>query len=182
MGKTKNEVRLYNQQYYQKNKEKIKARRQNKPAKPSILQFINEYEKNFICKDLSDTKLIYMRTDGMLVSQFRDKMIVIFQDYIKSNEWRRLRLEVIKRANGKCVDCGEDIESRGIVHHEYYDDWGKGNYEEIMSCVYLCESCHTKRHHKMDPQLVPFFAKRINHEIDCYSSMANRDQMFSFNI
>lgn len=148
-----------------------------KTKRPRILQFVNEYEKNFILKDKNDNKLIHMRVDGMLVSEVRNIMIQTFKEYMKSEEWNRLRLEVIKKSDGKCVDCKDEIDSGGIVHHEHYDDWGKGNYEEILSCVYVCKKCHVKRHAKTDSQIVPFFAKLVNSQNDCYLSWANNKEL-----
>ena len=113
-----------------------KNKRKNK--RPSILQFVNEYEQNFILKDKHDSKLIYMRANGMLVSKVRNMMIDAFKEYIKSAEWKRLRLEVIKKTDGKCANCGKAVDSGGVVHHEYYDDWGKVIMKKLIAaCMYV---------------------------------------------
>ena len=99
--------------------------------------------------------------------EIRFRMIKLFDEYMKSDDWKRVKIEVKKRAGGTCADCGEFIGEKGTCHHKYYDDWGKGNTQEALSCVYLCRKCNTKRHNKPEMRkLVPFWAKR-NQRWDC---------------
>lgn len=99
--------------------------------------------------------------------QVRLEMILLFSEYMESDDWKRVKAEVKKRAAGICADCGKIIEKGGNCHHKYYDDWGKGNSQEVLSCVYLCRRCNIKRHNNPEiKKLVPFWAKR-EQRFDC---------------
>ena len=96
-------------------------------------------------------------------SNIRAKMIEVFEEYFKSYEWHILRCQVIYEQKNRCKDCGILLTKGdgGTVHHCYYDYFGQGNYEEKISCVYVCRRCHRKRHAQPD-MIVPFWASR-NH-------------------
>jgi 5-methylcytosine-specific restriction endonuclease McrA len=90
-------------------------------------------------------------------------MVGAFRGYIASDEWRFIKQEVMGRDNYICVDCQQKLPEGkgGIVHHEHYEDWGKGNSEEICSCVFLCNKCHNTRLAQQDMKLkTPFLAKQ----------------------
>ena len=89
---------------------------------------------------------------------YRQAMVDIFRKYNASDTWQRVREAVIKQSKGRCEDCYEQIKKWGTVHHLSYDNWGKGNIREVMSCVYLCKKCHQKRHNRLK-QEIPFWAK-----------------------
>jgi 5-methylcytosine-specific restriction endonuclease McrA len=113
---------------------------------------------------------------------YREIMVEAFKEYIASEEWRYVKLEVMERDNYTCVDCGKNLpEGRnGIVHHEHYDDWGKGNREEINSCVFICRKCHNGRHAHLEmKRKVPFWAARYP-ETDGFSDEEFRDAMMKF--
>ena len=89
----------------------------------------------------------------------REAMVDIFRKYMASDIWQRVREAVIRQSNGQCDDCYRQIRT-GTVHHISYENWGKGNIEEVMSCVYLCKKCNRKRHNGPGKVGVPFWAKR----------------------
>ena len=101
----------------------------------------------------------------------RKKMLEIFNIYNHSNEWQRVRKQVKERDKNTCVDCKKYVEN-GISHHTKYDNWGKGNFEEVKDCVYLCIPCHIKKHVKM---LIPFWARQ-NMKIESYSKKFTRKE------
>lgn len=103
------------------------------------------------------------------MSPHRDIMRKIFEQYMCSETWSIVRTVVMKRCKGRCWFCGCTPKIR-IIHHKKYDNWGKGNYEEVFDCVLSCKECHTKEHRKMNPTLVPFFAK-VFYEREFYSSV-----------
>lgn len=88
--------------------------------------------------------------------EYREAMHQVFLDYMASHDWKRVRTEVRDHANGKCAKCGQFVGDAGIAHHKHYRHWGKANFEEIASCVYLCRKCH--RHVAHDH--TPFFAQQ----------------------
>ncbi len=103
--------------------------------------------------------------------QVRLEMILSFTEYMESDDWKRVKAEVKKRARGICADCGKIIEKGGTCHHKHYDDWGKGNNQEVLSCVYLCRRCNIKRHNNPEiKKLVPFWAKR-GQRFDCFDDI-----------
>jgi 5-methylcytosine-specific restriction endonuclease McrA len=99
----------------------------------------------------------------MEIYEYREAMVGIFQEYIASEEWLLVKHKVIERDDYSCVDCQNKLPGGkgGIVHHEHYDDWGKGDLAEIESCVFLCRKCHNTRHAQQEMKLkTPFWAKQ----------------------
>lgn len=92
----------------------------------------------------------------MRISKYRRALYRIFVDYMASDDWKRVRADVRDRADGKCAKCAQFVGDAGIAHHEDYEHWGKANYEEIHSCVYLCKKCHKYAPHDH----APFFARQ----------------------
>lgn len=73
-----------------------------------------------------------------------------YKDYsslLKEDEWKKRRLEIIKRDFYKCVDCGS-IDVLHHVHHQYYIK-DSLPWQVPDSClVTLCKKCHDKRHNE----------------------------------
>lgn len=63
---------------------------------------------------------------------------------------KEIRDYVIRKFNGKCVDCGIQVGKSGHVHHNNGDE---ENYNDIENLELLCISCH-KRRHKGDNTLL----------------------------
>lgn len=58
-----------------------------------------------------------------------------------SAAWRKKRAEVIKRADGLCDHCLQEMRHMN-VHHRYYEA-GKKNWDyDLVSLEYLCDRCH----------------------------------------
>lgn len=68
-----------------------------------------------------------------------------FWDSYKRPEWQKRRLEVMSKAEFRCVDCGTGNATLN-VHHAFYEKdrkpWEYADY--ALRC--LCENCHKKRH------------------------------------
>ena len=63
-----------------------------------------------------------------------------YKEYLKSDIWKKLREEILKRDNYKCVICGEKAIN---VHHKNY------HYKVLIGIkkeylVPLCRNCHKK--------------------------------------
>ena len=67
----------------------------------------------------------------------------LYQDYLKSNEWRTKSNGCKKLADYKCDICGS--EENLHAHHLTYENVGNENIEKDLQC--LCSICHQKQHH-----------------------------------
>ena len=68
-----------------------------------------------------------------------------YVDYLKSDDWRRRRKELIEEAGGLCSDCG----LKGTqLHHLNYNNLGAEELE--VDVVLLCDDCHKERHNNKD--------------------------------
>lgn len=71
----------------------------------------------------------------------RAQFFVEHDAYLKSSEWRKRRLAVLKRANGLCEGCGYVPSTQ--VHHLTYDHWKE---EFLWELVAICDDCHERVH------------------------------------
>ena len=65
-----------------------------------------------------------------------------YNEYLKSDEWKRKRYVVLKRDNWKCKYCGAKATQ---VHHLKYAKYQIGK-EPIKWLVSVCRPCHRKKH------------------------------------
>jgi 5-methylcytosine-specific restriction endonuclease McrA len=65
-----------------------------------------------------------------------------YYDYLKSDEWKKKRLERLKLDNFICQNCGNKS-GRLDVHHTTYDTLYN---ESIYDIITLCHPCHFKLH------------------------------------
>ncbi len=64
-----------------------------------------------------------------------------YQAYLKSDEWKAKRNEVMRMAGYKCRKCGARATQ---VHHETY---ARIYNEKLTDLTALCSDCHRKIHH-----------------------------------
>lgn len=124
-----------------------------------IFQYIQSYFYQII-KDNNISKISDITEkahERMIIFNYRSAMVDIFRYYMSSPAWNIVKNEVYERDNNRCVDCAQG-EGKLIVHHTSYDNWGKGNYQEIEDCILVCPVCHNKRHRDNSVK-VPFWAK-----------------------
>lgn len=69
----------------------------------------------------------------------------IYNDYLKSKQWRELRETVFKRDGYKCLLCGDKANNS---HHLSYGNMLKYGYSKRLECASLCKKCHEKIHDK----------------------------------
>ena len=69
----------------------------------------------------------------------------IYDDYLKSPEWKRRRKKIFDRANGICEGCLSRPATQ--VHHLSYKHVTK---EFAFELVALCENCHDRYHREAD--------------------------------
>jgi hypothetical protein len=68
-----------------------------------------------------------------------------FSTQYKNPNWQKKRLEILKRDEFNCVNCGEDNNTLH-VHHYYYNKNTKIWDYENDNLVTLCELCHDSWH------------------------------------
>jgi len=64
----------------------------------------------------------------------------LYQQYLRSKEWKALRLKVFVR-DKQCTKCGR--KDRLQAHHLHYANFGDENLDDIIT---LCEDCHNIEH------------------------------------
>ena len=75
-----------------------------------------------------------------------------FENAVRKNnynnaEWRRLRMEVLKRDGYQCRQCGATQEESGYpleIHHIIPPKGNKKLFYNIDNCVTLCKCCHSR--------------------------------------
>jgi len=72
-----------------------------------------------------------------------------YKDQIKSPKWQKKRLEILKRDEFTCQQCGNK-ELTLHVHHKHYNKgamiWDYQGWELTT----LCEDCHSVKHDKKE--------------------------------
>lgn len=68
-----------------------------------------------------------------------------YKRYLRSQNWQKLRFEVLKRSAGRCERCGYEPTRRGQlqIHHKAYDHVGN---ESLSDLIALCPRCHMEIH------------------------------------
>lgn len=67
----------------------------------------------------------------------------IYEAYLETPQWRRLRLLVIARDGGHCAIC--KCSDLLHVHHLHYRTFGNETGEELVT---LCKPCHRDEHRR----------------------------------
>lgn len=66
----------------------------------------------------------------------------LYNEYLKSDEWDVIKLNVKERDGNKCVNCGSTINIH--VHHFHYDNVGAEDMEDLIT---VCYECHKSIHY-----------------------------------
>ena len=75
-----------------------------------------------------------------------------FENAVRCNnynnaEWRHLRMEVLKRDNYQCRQCGATKEESGYpleIHHVIASKGNRELFFDVNNCVTLCKICHAR--------------------------------------
>ncbi|MBF0345719.1 MAG: HNH endonuclease [Nitrospirae bacterium] len=65
-----------------------------------------------------------------------------YYEYLKSPEWKALRLQALQRANFKCQRCASTNNLQG--HHVRYPKVYRNDH--IDNIMIVCRQCHEKKH------------------------------------
>tara|TARA_R110000744_G_C19045888_1_gene527225 strand:+ start:49 stop:594 length:546 start_codon:yes stop_codon:yes gene_type:complete len=66
---------------------------------------------------------------------------MVYENYLKTKEWYRIRNLSLKYSDYKCCRCGDSENLQ--AHHLNYNNLGN---EEISDLITVCNSCHKKFH------------------------------------
>ena len=68
-----------------------------------------------------------------------------YKRYLRTQNWQKLRFEVLKRSGGKCERCGyQPWKPNGLqIHHLTYDRVGHESLEDLIA---ICPRCHMEIH------------------------------------
>jgi 5-methylcytosine-specific restriction endonuclease McrA len=85
--------------------------------------------------------------------------MVIYNDYLKTGRWAKIRQRELSRAHGCCELCGaQPRRQRKLhVHHLTYDRLGNEPSEDL---IVLCWSCHQDAHEFGQLDRIQKFAAR----------------------
>lgn len=79
-----------------------------------------------------------------------------YRKYLKSKEWKSIRVEVLHRDRNRCTGCNTySNNGRGLeIHHLTYKNIFNEDLEDLVT---LCTECHKKAHgkHKIDKPTTP---------------------------
>jgi len=66
----------------------------------------------------------------------------LYNEYLNSDQWLKLKENVKDRDGNKCVNCGSTISLH--VHHFHYDNVGDEDLDDLIT---VCYECHKKIHY-----------------------------------
>jgi hypothetical protein len=118
----------------------------------AIRSFIKELEKHGYLHrklvNMGDGKLGYKSAiyeSPRLNPHFypQKRVMVNYESYLHSDDWKKVRKSALRRAKNRCQLCNK---TDGLdVHHRTYENLGKEKPEDV---TVLCRECHEKHHNK----------------------------------
>lgn len=70
-----------------------------------------------------------------------------YQDKLSDPRWQRRRLEIFKRDDWKCVECGRNKLPLHVHHLKYHNEPWDAPEEDLTT---LCQLCHFFVHYPVD--------------------------------
>jgi hypothetical protein len=80
--------------------------------------------------------------------EFCEEAIGEYHYYLKSEEWKKKRLEILRRDNFICSGCGDTASQ---VHHMTYENLH--TKQEYNDCMCVCKNCHQVIHNKAESKI-----------------------------
>lgn len=122
---------------------------------PDVFSLDDIIENNPSIREIAVVKcaVLLQKTVFDLQSKIRQLEEVIrlksmpYQEYLKSEHWRKVRSNALLRASNKCQLCA--VTTNLSVHHNTYANLGCEKDEDVLV---LCWPCHSKHHDKEDKQ------------------------------
>ncbi len=105
------------------------------------VEILSIYKSEFKSNPMIDYRKYLDVKDFEIIKFYNRKIIVA--DY-NCAEWKSKRLEVFKRDDFKCTNCGKDSDLQ--CHHTYYQN-GRETWDyPLNSLQTLCRTCHEDFH------------------------------------
>jgi len=64
-----------------------------------------------------------------------------YDEYLRSEHWKKVRKEVLSSAGNRCQRCGSP--GRLQVHHKTYENIGQEHVNDLLA---VCRECHERIH------------------------------------
>lgn len=74
---------------------------------------------------------------------------IIYEAYLKTDEWKKKRIAKAEEQNYKCERCGRIVLSGYHIHHKTYKNFMN---EPLSDLQFLCEDCHKIIHREIDEE------------------------------
>lgn len=76
--------------------------------------------------------------------ELRKEFDLLYEDYLRSDEWQEKRIPILGRAKGKCEVC--ELNEATDVHHNTYERVGAELQEDLSA---VCNFCHKVLHRRI---------------------------------
>jgi hypothetical protein len=73
--------------------------------------------------------------------ELKQEFRLMYEDYLRSDQWKQKRIQVLERAKGKCEVC--KLSDATDIHHNTYDSFGE---EPLGDLDAVCDFCHKVLH------------------------------------
>ncbi len=99
-----------------------------------------------------------------------------YEKYLKSDEWKKLRIRALKRAEYKCEFCGA---LATMIHHIEYLKKDNSEIENINHLIACCKKCHDLNNGiRNDKPIIKHLAQKQVDTINlCFKLKINNDIM-----
>lgn len=116
---------------------------------PGVLSEIQEFDyylRESKQKEIAEVRKREWDLKNWEYTSKRPERVALYQDYLRTPEWKEKRGMVIDRENGLCQGCRKAAIEE--VHHATYATRGD---ELLFQLIGLCAPCHRKAHPEHNP-------------------------------
>lgn len=124
--------------------------RKQKKVKVAVCNYIKANKLIYNSEILSNDQILinfankYIRPTNNIKKSTGESYIEKARRFYKSDEWRRLRYEVLREQKGKCQCCGRSAKDGVVLHVDHIiplsKDWSKRLDKNNLQV--LCEDCN----------------------------------------
>jgi len=95
-----------------------------------------------------------------------------YKKYLKSEEWRQLRIDLYDFRGSKCEKCGSTKNLQ--VHHKHYSNIFN---EEPEDLIVLCSRCHAETHGLIKPKKDKKKYKKAKKKKKFVTNLSRREEL-----